>query len=207
MKKMMYLAAVALALAACSPKKTTVKGEFNPENAPAKVRITVGDKSDISVPVEDGKFEAKVMADPTVLGRIQAGFANFTFISDGSTLTVKPEEGKVVSSKSGGLQSSYNKYNDWLDGFIADYLEKIQELGEDTDEGKAFFAECKKTHDDYLKKVIKSNKDNILSVVALNNLDDEDPAEKLALINSLSSKLQEKPEVAKVKTALEAALK
>lgn len=206
MKKMMYLAAVALTLAACSPKKTTVKGEFSPEASPAKIRITVGDKSDISVPVENGKFEAKVAVDPTVLGRIQAGFANFTFISDGSTLTVKPEEGKVVSNKKGGLQSSYNKYNEWLDGFIQDYLIKIRELGEDTEEGKAYYAECKKEHDEYLTKTIKANKDNILAVVALSTLDDEHPAEKLALIKSLSSKIQEVPEVAKTKAALEAAL-
>lgn len=202
----MYLAAVALVLAACAPKKTTVKGEFASQ-APAKVRVTVGDKSDLSFTVKDGKFEGKIVADPTVLGHIQAGFANFTFISDGSTLTVKPEEGVVVSNKKNGLQSSYNKYNEWLDGFIADYMNKIQELGEDTQEGKAYFADCKKKHDDYLKKTIKANKDNILAVIALGNLDDENPKEKLDLIKSLSPKIQENPEVAKVKKALEATLK
>ena len=69
-KKLMLAVAAVMMLAACNgAKQTHVLAQFG-DNAPARVKVTVGDKADTVVVVKDGKFEIDVPVDVTTLSRI-----------------------------------------------------------------------------------------------------------------------------------------
>jgi len=93
--QMMYLAAAAMLLAACSPKAgrtTKVVGQFG-EDAPESVQISMGETLDTTIAVVNGRFEARIPTDPTQMAVIDAGLVPVTFVADGSTITVDPEAG------------------------------------------------------------------------------------------------------------------
>ena len=111
MKRVLYVAAAALMLVACnSGKETKVVAKWS-ENAPEKVKIIVGDSKDNSFEVKDGKLEAKVPVDVTVVSRVRAGSAIYRFVSDGSTITLHPENGTATSNKKKGVHSRLQEYN------------------------------------------------------------------------------------------------
>mgnify|MGYP002626039781 CR=1 FL=1 len=201
-KSMMFVAAAAMLLAACTNNGTTkVSGSFK-ENAPEKVKIVVGGEEK-SCPVTDGRFEAEVPVDLTAVSRLQAGATRVTFISDGSKITIDPEAGTAVSSSKKGVQSRYLAYNEWMENFMKDYRAKIAEFGDDEAAAMAYYDEVVGKFNDYQKKTIKANKDNLLGLTALRQIDVEDGKEMLSLINSLSEEMQAVPDVAKMKALYE----
>lgn len=201
MKKVLYVAAAALMLVACD-SKTRVVAQWE-GNAPKKMKFSVGEKMDTTVAVKDGKLEVKLPADLTSLSRARAGAANFTFVSDGSKLTVNTKTGTIVSSKKNGLHSRYEAYTQWKKDFMNDYYAKIGKMEDGSAEAVAFFNESKEKYNAYVVKTLKANKNNILGGIAAVDLALEDPDDILALISTLSPQIQNLQSVIDVKEACE----
>ena len=201
-KSMMFLAAAAMLLAACTNKGTTkVTGSFK-EDAPEKVVVTVGE-SEKSFPVQDGRFEAVVPVDLTQLSYFKSGTTRVSFVSDGTKITIDPEAGSAVSSRKKGVQSRLLAYNAWMENFMKDYRAKMAEFGDDEAAAIAYYDEVVGQFNDYQMKTIKENKDNLLSFQALRQIDLEDAQEMLNLIGSLSEEMQALPDIAKMKELYE----
>ena len=201
--QMMYLAAAAMLLAACAPKagKTTkVVGQFG-EDAPESVQIAMGESLDTTITVVDGRFEAEIPTDFTQMAVIDAGLVPVTFVSDGSTITVDPAAGTAVSSDKKGVQARYAAYNDWMQAFMSEYRAKMAEFGDDEDAAEAYFNEVIGKFNDYQKETVKANPDNILGLMALSQIEEDDPAEMVALLDGLSEKMKAIPEVARMRAA------
>ena len=95
-KKLMLAAAAVMMLAACNgAKETLVSAQFG-ENAPELVKVTVGNKVDTTVVVKDGKFEVNVPVDLTTLSRVRFDRSIYSFISDGSKITLNLKDGEVA---------------------------------------------------------------------------------------------------------------
>ena len=207
LKKMMLAAAALMMLAACNGSKTThLSGDFG-DNAPNRIKVSVGDGFDTAVSVTDGKFELDVPVDLTVLSRARIGTSVYSFISDGSKITLDPESGKAFSNKKDGPHTHYVEYVNWMDDFLAEYRKKVDEIGDDKPAADALFNEMKGQYDEYQKATIKANKGNFLGLMALRQIESDDPKEMLPLIKTLSSKMQQVPEVAKLKKEYEDMLK
>ena len=201
----MYLVAAAMLLAACSPKagKTTkVVGQFG-EGAPETVEIMVGELVDTTIAVVDGRFEAEIPTCLTSMAYIRAGETSVTFIADGTTITVDPEEGTAVSSDKKGAQSRFIAYSDWMNQFMSDYRAKIAGFGDDDEAAEAYYEEVIGQFNDYQKQTIRENPDNILCLMALAQLMEDDSAEMIALLDGLSDELKALPEVARMRASYE----
>ena len=205
MKKMMYLAAAALLLAACNtPKTTRITGTFADDSAPETVDVVIGEALDTTVAVVDGRFDVVIPSDPTVMGYVEVAGSPIPFVADGSTITVDTEEGIAVSSDKKGVQSRLNAYNEWMRTFMDEYRAKASEFGEDEeDAAMAYFDETIAKYNDYQKKTIRENSDNILGLMALSQLEEDDAEEMLSLLNSLSDALKSLPAVEQMKASYE----
>ena len=207
LKKLMLAAAALMMLAACNGSKTThLSGDFG-DKAPDRVKVIVGDNFDTVVAVKDGKFEVDVPVNFTTLSRARVGMSVYSFISDGSKITLDPEAGKACSNKKNGPHTHYIEYVKWMDDFLADYHKKLDEIGDDKQAADDLFNGMKTQYDEYQKATIKANKGNILGLMAFRQIDNGDPKEMLPLLNTLSSKMQQLPEVANKKKEYEEMLK
>ena len=202
MKKFMYMAAAALMLVACnSGKETKVVAQWN-ENAPEKVKFNVGGELDTTFVVKDGKLEAKLPVCVTAVSRARVGSSIFQFISDGSKITLNPEDGSATSSSKKGVFARYQAYNKWMEDFMSDYRAKVEEFKDDEAAVIDYYDQVIGTFNDYQKKTLKANKDNILGLMAISQIDEENPKEMLKLLDVLSPELQATPDVAKMKETL-----
>ena len=200
----MYLAA-ALAVAACAPKSgntTKVVGQFKDEG-PAVVELVMGDVLDTTIVVTDGRFEAVIPKDLTVLSAVQAGDDVVTFLSDGSTITIDPEACTAISSNKKGPQARFAAYNDKMEQFMADYRAKMAEFGEDEDAAEEYFEDVIEQFNDYHKEIAKANPDNFLGLMAISQIMDDDTDGILALLNGLSDELKATPQATQMLAALE----
>jgi len=201
-KTMMFLAAATMLAVACTNNGTTkVTGQFK-EDAPESVKIKVSD-NEKTFEVENGRFTAEVPVDLMGVSVLQAGTTRVTFISDGSKITVNPEEGTAVSSNKKGVQSRYLAYNQWMKDFMTDYRAKVSEFGDDEAAVIAYHDEVVGQFNDFQKKTILENKDNMLALAALQQIELEDGKQMVDLINSLSDELKALPTVAKMKAIYE----
>lgn len=205
-RKLMLAAAAVMMLAACNGSKTTQLSAQFGDNAPETVKVTVGEVLDKTVEVEDGKFEFEAPVDVTTISRIRAGMSVFSFISDGTKITLNLEDGKAYSNKK-GVHTRYVEYNKWMDEFTKGYRKRLDEIGDDKAAADAYFNEMLGKYNDFQKTTFRANKDNILGVTALSHLQIDDAKELLSLFNSLSAKMKETPEALKLKKALENELK
>ncbi|MBR1489336.1 MAG: hypothetical protein IJ611_01365 [Bacteroidales bacterium] len=198
-KRLMFAAVFAMMLAACTGhKETHLSAQFD-DNAPESLKVTVHGMIDTTVYVKGGKCEVDVPVNVTSISRIHAGKAVYTFISDGSRITLVPAEGKAYSDQKNGVHSRFVEYNKWLEEFLATYHQKVGEMGDDKEAADAYFKEMQEKYNDYQRATIKANKDNVLASVALSHLNSDDPKEILSLINSLSPEIQALPDVAGLK--------
>lgn len=199
--QMMYLAAAAMLLAACTPKagKTTkVVGQFG-EDAPESVQISMGESLDTTITVENGRFEAEIPTDPTQMVVVDAGLSPVTFVADGSTITVDPAAGTATSSDKKGVQARYAAYNDWMQQFMTDYRAKMAGFGDDEAAAEAYYDEVIGQFNAYQKETVKANPDNILGLMALSQLMEDDPNEMIALLDGLSEDMKAIPDVAQMR--------
>lgn len=202
---MMYLAAAALSLAACSPKagKTTrVTGQFG-EEVPETVRILVGESVDTTVTVTDGRFTVEIPTNLQELAYVQTDFEPVSFIADGSTITVDPVAGTAVSSNKKGPQARFAAYDDWMRTFMTEYRSKMAGIGDDEDAAADYFEQILPEYNAYQKETIRANGDNILGVMALLQLMDDDPEELKSLLLCFSDEMRANPMVAQMVAALD----
>ena len=202
---MMYLAAAALALAACSPKAgetTRVTGQFG-EEVPETVRILVGESVDTTVTVTDGRFTVEIPTNLQELAYVQTDFEPVSFIADGSTITVDPVAGTAVSSNKKGPQARFAAYDDWMRTFMTEYRSKMAGIGDDEDAAAEYFEQILPEYNDYQKETIRANGDNILGVMALLQLMDDDPEELKSLLLCFSDEMRANPMVAQMVAALD----
>ena len=204
----MYLAA-ALLLAACTPKAgntTKVVGQFG-EDAPEVVEISLGDVLDTTVIVENGRFEVNIPKNLTTIAVFQTGLSPVTFLSDGSTITIDPDEGTAVSSNKKGPQARYAAYNEWMEKFMSEYRAKMAVLGEDEDAAEAYYEEVIGTFNDYQKEAVKANSDNIIGLMAISQIMSDDAGEMIALLDGLSDDFKDIPEVIRMRSSFESQIK
>ena len=205
MKKMMLWAAALVCVAACTPKPgptTRVVGQFG-EDAPATVQLIIGDAVDTTVAVVDGRFEMVVPTVLTDMARLDAGDVPITFIADGTTITIDPEEGTAVSSSKKGAQARYAAYETWMKDFMDEYRAKMARFGEDEEAAGEYYEEMAGKFDSYHKETVKANGDNYLGLLALSKLVEDDPYEMVALLDGLSDELKANPAVARLRAAYE----
>ena len=205
MKFNLTLLAAALAVAACAPKagKTTqIVGQFT-ENAPETVRIVLGETVDTTVTVTDGRFQVAIPKDLTDFAYLETDFTPISFISDGSKITLDPVAGTAVSSNKKGAQAHYAAYNAWMEKFMADYRAKIAEFGEDEEAAEKYFNGIIDEFNAYQKETAQANLDNIVGLMAISQITEEDPADQLDLLNSLSDEMKAHPQAAHMLAAFE----
>ena len=145
-----------------------------------------------------------VPVDVTVLSHVKADASVFSFVSDGSKITLNMKDGKAYSDKKKGVHSRYVEYNQWLEEFLSAYRAKADSFGSDKDAADAYFAEKQAEYIAHHKATVKANKDNIVGLTALRRIQSDDAKEMLSLINSFSSEMQKLPELADLKKEYEA---
>ena len=205
MKFNLTLLAAALAVAACAPragKTTQVVGQFT-ENAPETVRIVLGETVDTTVAVTDGRFQVAIPKDLTDFAYVETDFTPISFISDGSKITLDPVAGTAVSSNKKGAQAHYAAYNEWMEKFMADYRAKIAEFGEDEEAAEKYFTGIIDEFNAYQKETAQANLDNIVGLMAISQITEDDPADQLALLNSLSDEMKAHPQAAHMLASFE----
>lgn len=202
----MLAATAVMMLAACNGSKTTPLAAQFDDNAPKSVRI-VSEKIDTTVIVKNGQLKFNVPVDLTTLTYAHAGRSIYSFISDGSKITLNQEDGKAYSDNEKGVHTHYLEFITWRDDFMAAYNKRVNEIGDDKEAFDAYLQEVLAPYNDYLKETLKANRDNALGVMALNQMSIDDPNEMLSLINTLSSEMKERPEVIQMKKACEEELK
>ena len=204
MRRLLYLAAV-LVVAACGPKagKTTkVVGQFG-EEAPETVRILVGESLDTTVTVTDGRFELEIPTNLQELAYVQTDFEPVSFIADGSTITVDPLTGTVVSSNKKGPQSRYAAYDKWMRDFMTEYRSKMAGFGEDEEAAEEYFESIMDDFNEYQKETVQANGDNVLGLMALMQMVIDDPEELKPLLAGFSPEMRANPMVAQIVASLE----
>ncbi len=199
MKKIL-ISVLAVAAMACTPKtETLIKGTL-PAEAGTVVQVSIPDlQMDTVVTLEDGAFELALPVDKMAMGMVVAGDYRAQFVPDGSTLSVvwpsEAEDLRVVSSSKKSVTTRLNDINEWMDWFFENYA-----VAEDQDaEFEKYVAK--------LKELVKKNHDNVLGLMGVQSLRGQiEAADMMAIIKSLSPALQEREEIVRMKTALDAAL-
>ena len=199
MKKILFLVLAVVAVA-CAPKTATVLSGNLPAEAGSVVIVNIPDlQLDTLVALEDGAFELALPVDVMALGIVTAGDYKAQFVPDGSALSlVWPAENgdlRVESSSKKSVTSRLNEIGDWMDSFFENYAN-----AEDKDaEFEKYVAK--------LTELVKKNPDNVLGLMGLQSLRGQiEPADMMALINSVSPAIQEREDIVRIKNAAESAL-
>lgn len=204
--KKLIISAVAMALvAACGTKATTQVSGSVPEGEET-VQIVTAD-IDTTLTVADGKFSIEVPTKVTAVSYAVAAGRQVSFIADGSKITVDFEDGEAESSSKNGVQARFADYQNWNDDFMAEYRESVSKEELSDDEREEITENAVEKYNEHLLQVIKANKDNVLGLIGISNIELDDDAEMLALINGLSDELQAEPRVQAMKKSLDASSK
>jgi thiol-disulfide isomerase/thioredoxin len=190
-------AAVLVLLAACSskPAKTRLVGQYN-ENAPETVQIVVGSTLDTTVALVNGRLDVELPVDVTTMSFLYEGEKVLEFVSDGTTLTMDPEDWWVTSDKADGVHGRYTALDDWMSQFLTQYNQTMKGLDEEA--ATAHYQASLRKMDTHLKETIRANGDNCLSVLALSMLSDRDPAVVKPLLEGLSDRMKATPTAAQM---------
>ena len=204
--KKLIISAVAMALvAACGTKATTQVSGSVPEGEET-VQIVTAD-IDTTLTVADGKFSIEVPTKVTSIAYAVAAGRQVAFIADGSKITVDFEDGEAESSSKNGVQARFADYQNWNDDFMTEYRESVSKEELSDDEREEITENAVEKYNEHLLQVIKANKDNVLGLIGISNIELDDDAEMLALINGLSDELQAEPRVQAMKKSLDASSK
>ena len=198
-------------LVACAPKAgntTKVVGQFA-GNAPETVKFTRGyydgfmDEDhyvsffDTTVAVVNGRFEVEIPKFLSSQTEFRFGDDFVPFISDGTTITIDPEARTAVSSDKKGPHSLYMEFGKrWND-----YQAQMAGFGADQEAREKYRDEHFGALRDYTMEVARDNPDNIVGLMALEQLyfssldqsTGSNPEEMLALVNGLSDELKSDP--------------
>ena len=204
--KKLIISAVAMALvAACGTKATTQVSGSVPEGEETDQIVTAD--IDTTLTVADGKFCIEVPTKVTAISYAVAAGRQVSFIADGSKITVDFEDGEAQSSSKNGVQARFADYQNWNDDFMAEYRESVSKEELSDDEREEITENAVEKYNEHLLQVIKANKDNVLGLIGISNIELDDDAEMLALINGLSDELLAEPRVQAMKKSLDASSK
>ena len=204
-------------MASCGSKVsdiTEISGTVVPEGI-TEVNVVLGDAVDTLVPVVDGKFYVELPANFSAIGQISAANCATSFISDGTPLTVVlDQESKVTSSLPEiSIQEKLNAFYTADNEYVENYMTTRKEISEDaekTDEQKKealekFYDEFFPMYREHNIKTYTENTDNIVSLVALQNLLGElEDVQLDSLLNLLVPSLQEHSFVTRMRGAITA---
>lgn len=201
MKKYLIIAAAAVMAASCGPKATTtLTGKMAPDSAAENVEIIVGSQLDTTVALVDGSFSLEVPTDVKALAYAMGDGKQIMFVSDGGSITIDFEEGEAVSK--GGVNAKLQDYLDWNRDFMEDFSQKMEGLT--PEEQNELLEEALEEYNDYMKKAVKANKGNVISLLAATSLELEDEKEMLEILNGLDPVFKEDPRVQNMISSLEA---
>ena len=204
--KKLIISAVAMALvAACGTKATTQVSGSVPEGEETDQIVTAD--IDTTLTVADGTFCIEVPTKVTAISYAVAAGRQVSFIADGSKITVDFEDGEAQSSSKNGVQARFADYQNWNDDFMAEYRESVSKEELSDDEREEITENAVEKYNEHLLQVIKANKDNVLGLIGISNIELDDDAEMLALINGLSDELLAEPRVQAMKKSLDASSK
>jgi len=200
MKRIIYLAAAVLMLAACNGSKTTTVVGIVPDGKFATVRIVVEENNiDQVVNVVKGKFKAVVPTNLLAVGKIQADMTTALFVPDGTKIKLdySNQENLYAVSKKGtrSVNNQYLEMQKWESKFINEYM-KLQ--SKDTKE------EALKLYGDYFKEKAKKFNNSIVavySIVSGYSVWSED--ELKDVLGSVSVDVLKQKDVQSIKAALE----
>jgi len=211
MKKYLIGSLMAVAAVACTSvsDKTTLQGKFSGADVPEEISIVIPDVIDTTVALKNAAFKIEIPVEKASLGHIMAGHARGSFISDGTALTVSLADGalEIKSAKPAvSLTEKLNSFDSEAQAMVAEYRTGMAAIADSTGLSadqidslqeefyNTFFEKFKKLNND----VIDANKDNILSLYALQNVYSEMSDDTLeAVLTSIDSNVVEKNDVAK----------
>ena len=201
MNKLTLFLMTAAAAVACRSvsDKTTLQGKFTGTEAPEEVSIVIPDVIDTTVALKNGSFKIEVPAAKNVFGRIMAGNAMTNFISDGTVLTFSLVGGELSGASNNpkaSVNDRFEKYVNDVNAYVTEYRTNMRAIADSTgisaDEKNLLQEEYYNTFNekflDFNKNAIAENKDNAISLYALQNIysDLEDEALESA-INTIDS--------------------
>ena len=205
MKKLIISAMAAALLAACAPNAATKVSGSVPEGEET-VQIVAAD-IDTTISVVNGKFSIALPVNVTAVSYATSADRQVAFVSDGSKIEIDFENGKAETSSAEGVQARFAEYQNWNDDFMAEYRENVSKEGISAEEREEIEEKALEDYNGHLIDVLGANKDNVLGLIAVSNLELEDDDEMLELLNSLSDELQAQPQVQSMKKALDASSK
>ncbi len=201
--KKLFIAVLAFAAVSCASNTTTITGKFDPEKQVEKAEVIVGTQMDTTIAVVDGSFTLNAPKDVKALAYAMGGGKQIMFVSDGTAITLDFEEGKALSSS--GVNARLQDYLQWNKDFMEEFAQKMDGLSED--EQEEVMEEALEEYNGHLLKTVKSNKGNVISLLAATSLELEDDAQMLEVLKSLDPVFQEDPRVQKMIQAYDASAK
>jgi thiol-disulfide isomerase/thioredoxin len=199
--KLIVAGAMSFLAVACTQKisdTTTLIGKFE-NKIPDEVHIRIPKVSiDTVLKVKNGAFKIKVPVDVITTGMIEYTDNSATFVPDGTTLTFafNDEAGVEITSNKPkiSVQAMLNEYDEWARKFMAEYNKNIKSLSDSSSLSPnekdsledEYMTKAQNEYNDYNLGVITKNKNNYLSLIALQGLSLADP-QKDSLIKTLDS--------------------
>lgn len=221
-KILLSIVAFTVACSSCfsgNNKTTKISGTFTGDNAPEYVKVEAKSYSEegtirsetIQIPVVDKHFEAEIPTCVTELDLFFFGSKGFSFIADGTSLTIYPESGSAVSSDPKGIQSRYTAWWESQKDLTKDYTTGWNTLQERANAGEDVRAEQAIMEIGYQagmvqlhKQAIIDNPDNAVAQMAMSSLENADPVTALSLVGLLSERMKENTTISIILPTLEA---
>lgn len=183
MNKYLTLSFVALAAVACNSvsTKTTLQGKFSGADVPEEIGIVVPGVVDTTVKLQNASFKLEAPVNKTVVGTATAAGSRTAFILDGTVLNFAIENGALTckSDKPAvSLTSRLDEFSQKDRELNMEYRTGMSAIADSTgisDEKKEelqeeFYNSFIEKYKNYNFGVVDANKDNILSVYALQNV-------------------------------------
>ena len=217
MRRIFHLFTLAAVAAACTPKvsdRTEVTGSFAAA-APESVQVTVPDLGiDSTVAVTAGKFAIVLPAGKLALASVKAEDAGVRFIPDGTPLAIRfdGDGNATVTSKHPkvSLQARFDAFKQSLADLQKTFQARLDSALKDvappeTDPiQEKIYDEYQAASDALNLKALSENKDNALSLFALDNLRYSLPDARLdSLLGTLDSAVLKVPAVARLSQVLQ----
>ena len=221
-KIILSIVAFTVACSSCfsgNNKTTKISGTFTGDNAPEYVKVEAKSYSEegtmrsetIQIPVVDKHFEAEIPTCVTELDIFFFGSKGFSFIADGTSLTIYPESWSAVSSDPKGIQSRYAAWWEGQKDLTKDYSSGWNALQERGNAGEDVRAEQTALEKKYQagmvqlhKQAIIDNPDNAVAQMAMSSLESADPVTALSLVGLLSEQMKENTTISIILPTLEA---
>ncbi len=186
MNKYLTLSFAALAVMACNSvsTNTTLQGKFSGSDVPEEISVVIPGSIDTTVKLQNAAFKLDLPVNKSVIGSVSAGNSRTSFISDGTVLNFALENGTLTckSEKPAvSLTSKLDEFSTKNREYVVEYRTAMSAISDSTgisDEKKDSLLE--EFNDSFLEKykqynfdVLNANKDNVISVYALQNVYDD----------------------------------